>query len=316
MRSFYTILVVLLMGIRPVSGQVDSLVEVRHYHGKPGLNRARAWGVGTGQALVWTGTFIGLNQAWYKDYPRQSFHFFNDWPEWQQQDKLGHAWTTYHISRFSTNLWMWAGMPDKKAAIVGGLSGIAYLSIIEILDGFSAEWGFSTGDYMMNLAGAGLYTLQQLGWKEQRIQLKLSYRAYPYQPMDQDRAESLFGEGFVESLLKDYNAQTYWLTVNPRLFFPNSKWPAWLTLAIGHNARLMLGGRENKWQDESGNEVDRTDAERYRRLFLSFDIDLTRIPTRNKTLKTIFSVVNVLKIPAPTLEFDTRGGWKGHWLYY
>jgi hypothetical protein len=78
----------------------------------------------------------------------------------------------------------------------------------------------------------------------------------------------------------------------------------------------MLGGRENKWVDEGGNEINRTDAERYRRLFLSFDLDLTRIPTRNKTLKTIFSVVNVLKIPAPTIEFDTRGGWKGHWLYY
>jgi hypothetical protein len=78
----------------------------------------------------------------------------------------------------------------------------------------------------------------------------------------------------------------------------------------------MLGGRENKWTDENGNTVDRTDAERYRRIFLSLDLDLTRIPTRNKFLKSVFSVVNVLKIPAPALEYDTRGNWKVHGIYY
>jgi hypothetical protein len=290
----------------PVNGQPEN---------PTGLNRTRAWIVGGGQAALWAGALYGLNQAWYKDYPRQSFHFFNDWPEWQQQDKFGHAWSTYQISRFSSDMWRWAGMGENKAAIVGGLSSIAYLSIIEVLDGFSEKWGFSTGDMLMNIAGAALYTGQQLGWREQKFMLKFSYMPYNYMPMDQARAIELFGTG-IESVLKDYNAQTYWLSFSPRSFFPNSRWPAWLNLAIGHNARLMLGGRENVWMDENGNTVDRTDAERYRRIFLSLDIDLTRIPTRNKVLKSVFSVVNILKIPAPAIEFDTRGNWKGHWMYY
>jgi hypothetical protein len=167
----------------------------------------------------------------------------------------------------------------------------------------------------MNIAGAALYTGQQLGWRDQKFMIKFSYMHYDYLPEDQPRAEELFGTG-MERVLKDYNAQTYWLSFSPRSFFPNSRWPAWLNLAIGHNGRLMLGGRENTWTDENGDTVDRTDAERYRRMFLSLDLDLTRIPTRNKFLKSVFSVVNVLKIPAPALEFDARGNWKGHWIYY
>jgi hypothetical protein len=300
--------------------QLQAQVEVPHplpsRDSVPVVNHKRAWIVGGAQAVLWAGTLVALNEAWYKDYPKQPFHFFNDWPEWQQQDKFGHAWTTYHISRLSSDLWRWTGMTNNKAAVIGGISSIAYLSIIEVLDGFSEKWGFSTGDMAMNIAGAALYTGQQIGWRDQKFQLKLSYRAYDYLPMDEPRAEELFGTGAMERVLKDYNAQTYWLSFSPRSFFPGSRWPAWLNLAIGHNARLMLGGRENTWTDENGNTVDRTDAERYRRIFLSLDLDLTRIPTRNKFLKSVFSVVNMLKIPAPALEFDTRGHWKGHWVYY
>jgi hypothetical protein len=282
----------------------------------PSLHRDRAWVVGGTQAALWTGTLIVLNEAWYKNYPKEPFHFFNDWPEWQQQDKLGHAWTTYQVSRVSSDLWRWAGLPNNKAAWIGGLSSIAYLSIIEVLDGFSAEWGFSTGDMTMNILGAALYTGQQIGWRDQKFQLKLSYRPYPYLPGDEPRADELFGTGAAERLLKDYNGQTYWLSFSPASFSRKSWWPAWLNLAVGHNARLMLGGRENTWTDENGNMIDRTDAERYRRFFLSLDLDLTRIPTKSKALKTVFSVLSVLKFPAPAIELDSKGRLRGHWLYY
>ena len=277
---------------------------------------ARTWLVGGGQAALWAGTFVALNQAWYKDYPREPFHFFNDWPEWQQQDKFGHAWSSYQISRFSADMWRWSGVSRNKAAWIGGASGIAYLSIIEILDGFSSGWGFSTGDMLMNIAGAALYTGQELGWQDQKFQLKLSYHPYDYLPADEARAADLFGTGTMERVLKDYNAQTYWLSFSPRSFIPHSRWPAWLSLSVGHSAELMLGGRENVWTDENGQTVDRTDAARYHRLFLSLDIDLTRIPTRSRFFKSVFSVVSVLKVPAPALEYDTRGNWKAHWIYY
>ena len=78
----------------------------------------------------------------------------------------------------------------------------------------------------------------------------------------------------------------------------------------------MLGGEENKWIDEQGNEIDRTDIERYRKFFLSVDVDLTKIPVKKKWLKTVFSVVNMIKIPAPALEWNTSGNFKVHGLYF
>ena len=81
-------------------------------------------------------------------------------------------------------MWRWTGIKRKKAIWLGGISGVAYQSIIEILDGFSAEWGFSTGDMLMNITGSGSIFARQLAWKEQRIQLKLSYYPYSYDPGD------------------------------------------------------------------------------------------------------------------------------------
>jgi hypothetical protein len=279
-------------------------------------NKKRIWIVGGTQAALWTGSFIALNKAWYADYPKESFHLFNDWSEWQQMDKVGHAWTSYHLSRFSADMWRWTGIKDKKAVWFGGISGVAYLSVIEILDGFSAEWGFSTGDMLMNVAGAGLFVSQELGWKEQRVQLKMSYYPYTYAPEDQARAIDLFGQSAIEKILKDYNAQTYWLSANIHSFFPDSRIPRWLNLAVGYNARVMLGGTENIWTDEAGNTIDRTEIERYRRFFLSVDVDLTKIPVRNKFLRSVFSVVNMIKVPAPALEWDSRGKFTGHWFYF
>ena len=42
------------------------------------------------------------------------------------------------------------------------------------MDGYSAEWGASSGDIIANALGTGLYISQELLWKEQRITPKFS----------------------------------------------------------------------------------------------------------------------------------------------
>ena len=271
--------------------------------------------MGTANAALWTGTFITLNQAWYADYPRQPFHFFNDLPEWQQMDKAGHVWTAYQVSRLSGDVWRWTGIETKKAVWLGGISGLAYQSVIEILDGFSEKWGFSAWDMAANVVGAGAYVSQQLLWKDQRVLFKFSYFPYTYPPDLRLRASELFGSG-AERILKDYNAQTYWVSINLRSCMPGSGIPEWLSISLGYNARLMVGGRENIWTDGSGMTVDRSDIKRYRRFFLSADVDLTKIRTRSRFLRSVFSAVNMIKVPAPTLEFNTAGKVRLHGFFF
>ena len=258
------------------------------------------------EAALYAGSLIGLNELWYKDYPRSSFHFFNDNNEWMQMDKVGHVTTSYYVGRIGIGLYKWSGVKRKKAIWYGGMLGSVYQSTIEILDGFSSEWGFSLGDFAANTAGSFLVIGQELAWDEQRIVFKYSFRQSEFSSYRPD----LLGHNFQENILKDYNGQTYWLSVNPASFMSrSSKFPKWLNIAVGYGANGMTGGNFNPpYIDAGGNQVR---FDRYRQYYLSLDVDLTRIKTKSKFLRTVFYTIGFIKIPAPALEFN-KNGVKGH----
>jgi hypothetical protein len=209
-----------------------------------------------------------------------------------------------------------SGVPSGKAAWLGGISGLGYQTILEFLDAHSAQWGWSWADMAANAAGASIFTRQQLVWHEQRLQLKFS--AFPERyaaPELKQRAETLFGNRFPERLLKDYNAQTYWLSVNLQSVLRN-KVPEWLNIAVGYGAKGMYGGFENIARDDSGTILfDRRDIKRQRQWYLSPDIDWTKIRTKKPVVKTLFSVLNMIKVPAPALEWRS-GKLRGHWISF
>jgi len=290
---------------------------------RPGENlsvkqkKQRQWLVAGVSVVAYGGSLLILQRAWYEDDAKSPFHTFDDSNEWLRVDKFGHAWTAYTTGRISTRLWQWAGLPHKKAVWIGGLSGFIYLTGIEFLDAYSDKWGWSWGDMVANITGSGLFMAQELLWKEQRIQYKFSFHKNTYSdPMLEERADSLYGSSFYERMLKDYNAQTYWLSTNIKSFFPKSNWPSWLNIAVGYGADGMFGGFENKWTDESGNEVTRYDIPRVRQFYLAPDIDFTKIKTKSKFLRTTFELLNSFKFPAPTLMIDSKGKFKAYAIYF
>ncbi|MGZ4157571.1 MAG: DUF2279 domain-containing protein [Bacteroidia bacterium] len=260
------------------------------------------------EAVLYGGSLIGLNQLWYKDYPRSSFHFFNDNNEWLQMDKIGHATTACYIGRVGIHLLKWSGVERKKAIWYVGILGSVYQSTIEILDGYSSQWGFSIGDFSANTAGSFLVVGQELAWDEQRIVLKYSFQQSEfakYRPNE-------LGKNLQENLLKDYNGQTYCLSVNPSSFMSkNAKFPKWLNVAFGYGANGMTGAVFNPpYIDGNGNQIY---FQRYRQYYLSLDVDLTRINTRSRFLKTVFYSIGFIKIPAPSVELS-NGKVKGSLL--
>jgi len=272
----------------------------------PEQKRKRQWLIGGLNVVGYGASIIIFNNTWYEEYPKTSFHTFNDSKEWLQMDKMGHVWAAYNAGRASAAMWKWAGVSANKAAWIGGISSTAYLTIIEVLDGHSAKWGWSWGDMTANLFGSGLFISQQVGWEEQRVQFKFSFHYKNYSDsMLNARSDELFGSSGIERMLKDYNGQTYWLSANLRSFFPRSNIPAWLNVAIGYGAEGMFGGFENVWTDEdTGAPVDRTDMKRFRQWFLSPDIDFSKIKTNKKGLKLLFDFLNAFKFPAPSLEYS------------
>lgn len=279
-------------------------------------SNSRKWLIGSASAAVYAGSLMALNEAWYKQYPKSSFRILNDNGEWLQADKFGHMWTAYNTSRATTAAWRWAGLSENKAVWLGSLSGFSYMTVIEFLDGHSAEWGWSWGDMAANFTGAALYSSQQLLWHEQRIQYKFSTHRISYAPDLQTRANNLFGKSLPERLLKDYNVQTYWFSFNIHSFLPQSNVPKWLNISVGYGADGMFGGYKNIAYDKNGTIVfNRMDIKRYRQWYIAPDIDLAKIKTNSKVVRTLLTALNAFKIPAPALEFS-NGKLKGHWLMF
>lgn len=263
------------------------------------------------------GALVALNAAWYTQFPRSGFHFFNDDAEWLQVDKVGHAYSAYSESRAGRELWKWAGMPRKKAIWLGGLTGVGYQSIIEILDGFSSEYGFSVTDFGANVFGSGMFIAEELAWDDQRIRFKFSFHKKNYgQPDLNARADYLYGKTEIERFIKDYNAQTYWLSANIHSFFPQSKFPRWLSFSVGYGADGMFGARSNVAVDKNGTVIfDRSDLKRYHQWYISPDLDFSKIQTNKKGLKVLFFLLDAVKFPAPAIEYS-NGRFKGHWVVF
>ena len=269
------------------------------------LNKSRRNAVLISEASLATASLIGLNQLWYADYDRSKFHTTNDNDQWLQMDKLGHAFTSYQMGRVGAELLNWSGVSKKEQLLYGATLGFGFLTAIEILDGYSAEWGFSWGDVAANAAGTGLYVGQELLWDEQRIHLKFSFHQTKYATLNPDK----LGDGFLEEILKDYNGQTYWLSINLHSFFKKSKIPKWLNFAVGYSADGMLRGVEDI------DNILLTNKNRRRQFYLSFDVNLNELKTNSRFLKSIYRVFNVIKLPFPTLELSKNGG-VFHLLHY
>jgi uncharacterized protein YfiM (DUF2279 family) len=268
------------------------------------LNISRRNSVIITETSLATLTLVGLNQLWYADYPRSKFKTINDSGEWLQMDKLGHVFSSYQIGRLGASTLNWAGVNKKDQLLYGATLSLGFLTAVEVMDGFSEEWGFSWTDMAANVAGTGLFVGQELLWQEQRILMKYSFHRTDFAKQRPDK----LGNGFSEEFLKDYNGQTYWLSANIKSFFKTESIPNWLNLAFGYGADGMLTGDPNDPLFLNQNRI--------RQYYLSLDIDLSRIKTNSHILKTIFDVFNVIKIPFPTVEINDNGRVKWHYIYF
>jgi len=300
----FTIAFLMLIWLPGAGGLVAQVPAVADT-GSLGCN-CMAWtGAGLGASMA--GSIVLLDQAWYSGYDRAPLHSFNDGDEWLQMDKAGHFFSAYTLGAWGHKLLDRCDPGSRKALWWGTSSGLAFLTAVELLDGTSAAWGFSWWDMVANVSGSALYLGQELGWGEQRIRLKLSARHTSYAAM---RPE-LLGEGPVERILKDYNGLTLWISANPASFARTEGPFSWLNVAAGYSAEGMITASKPAGADAFGGGLLWQ-----RRYFLAPDIDLTRIKTRSKALRTVFFVLNSINIPTPALELNGSGQLKGHWIYF
>jgi len=301
--SNFAVLIFLTAILPPAAAQQDSTTYTQ-------FNKKKCILATTAIVAASSVSYIALDELWYNNYERTSLHSFNDNTEWLQMDKVGHFMTSYQLGIAGYETFRWCGMDEKHSTWLGGSLGTIYLTGLEILDGRSKAWGFSWGDETANFSGSLFFIGQQLLWNEQRVKMKFSFTP---SSLSHCRPEVL-GETFSQQILKDYNGQTYWMSGNISSFMSSeNNFPKWLNMAIGYGADGMTTAHD--YAESIGTCGDQ-DITRTRQFFLSPDIDLTRINTRSKFLKSFFRVISFVKLPFPVVEYSVDKGWFVHSFYF
>ncbi len=309
--------ILLFLNIFNCFAQEDSLLKHQaqndsFYKKKQRLKTVAAINIG-----LYAGSMATLYQTWYKNFPQSNFHTFNDITEWKQMDKTGHMYSAYTMSKYASEIWKSTDIDRKKRIWISGLAGITYLTVIEVLDGFSSQWGWSWGDIGANVVGSTLFISQELAWNQQKLHFKTSFHKKNYHDASLViRSNDLFGNSLAERSLKDYNGQTYWISADLKSFFSKSNIPDYFQISLGMGAEGMFGANENFSKDQNGNIVfNRPDIKRYRQWYLAPDINLSKIKTKHKSIKTALFILNALKFPTPAIEYSNSSlHWK--WMYF
>jgi len=201
------------------------------------------------------------------------------------------------------------GATRKEALIYGSSLGFILQLPIEIMDGIHEGYGFSWGDVVANTMGSAIVFGQELLFNEQLVKSKFSYRESGYSK----KSNGYFGETSLNRFFNDYNGHTYWFSLPINKINKNYQLPEWLSISVGYSANGMYGEFINV---TSFDGVDIPEAIRYRQFLLSLDIDWTRINTNSGFLKIVLKGMTFVKLPFPALEYNSKGQFKGYWIYF
>ena len=258
------------------------------------MNKKRLIGSSVSIASIYVGSIVSLQQVWYKESFQKDFHFFNDGKNWLQMDKAGHVFTAYNLSSILSGNFRWNGIKTKNSNLIGSAIGVSYLTSLEIMDGYSKDWGFSWWDMASNVGGAALFMGQEYAFSKQIFIPKFSFHTTKYASI---RPEVL-GSNFQEQLLKDYNGQTYWLSFSPGNLGIKS-FPKWLCLSFGYSADEKLVGNTEVYENYKSQ----------REFLFSLDVNLNELKVKNEFWKKVLKQVNIIKIPFPAVYLkDSKFG--------
>lgn len=238
------------------------------------------------------GDAIGFSKIADMQYNTEtsSFHFHEfrrDIQEYKQMDKIGHFVEAYFISYLSSKIYRWSGFSAKKSILFGSLTGLLWMTQIEVTDGFFKAWGFSYIDYTMNILGAGYSALQQL-YPEQLKAYRFKVSYWPSEAYKNKEYSTVS-----QSMLDDYEGFTWWFAVNLHDAMPKrwqNSYPKWLApwgLSVGY-------GVQNIAKDIFSGQ---------REIFIGLDFDITKIPTGDSgVLKFTKDMLNFVHLPLPAVR--------------
>ena len=251
-------------------------------------------------------SLVGINEVWYKNYARSDFHFFDDLKEWNGMDKIGHACTSYQLNKISHSLFKKNNI--KKPLLKSSVYTFGYMLGVELLDGYSTEWGFSIYDVIGNGLGTILYTFQERKFKNQPFKIKFSSNKSTYASC----RPSLLGENRLQQILKDYNGQTYWLTFNyNELWNKRIKLFDYIDFAFGYSIDGFTGGHNNPEISSCNCLISNcNNLKRTSQFIFSVDLNTSKIKNKHPILGKFLLPFDIVKIPFPAFILNNSKNFK------
>lgn len=225
--------------------------------------------------------------VWWKG-EKSSFHFewSYDWTYALGSDKFGHFYFPYVVTHVYSQLLEWSGLERWESLWYSASFAWLYQTFVEIRDGFSADWGFSWGDFGANTLGAAYPLLQEKYPYLKNYHFKISF--YP---------SKRFREGSHRVIFDDYESTYNWLSINVHNLLPDEiqkYYPPFINLAIGHSVKKL-----------------KIPSDRHHELFLALDWNLEGLPGDGWFWNLLKKNLNFYRIPAPAVKIYPGVVWYG-----
>lgn len=246
-------------------------------------------------AVMFGALYQNYNDFWLASNT-SPFHISNDPPYTMHSDKFGHAYYTYACTDLIKIAYREVGVAPKTAVWIGAGVTLLAQTMVEIGDGFrtgAPYFGFSPGDQICNILGAGLAVGKEYALELRRIDFKLGFKT-----------SEAYKQGAFSSILDDNESRYFWLTFN-FLDLIHEDMPKWLNLGFGY-------GVENIVTEQY--VPGRVRGVPTSLMYIGPDINLKALPIKGKVWEIIAEVLDHIRIPLPGLQVAPVVKW--HWLAY
>ncbi|HEX6161055.1 MAG TPA: DUF2279 domain-containing protein [Thermoanaerobaculia bacterium] len=226
-----------------------------------------------------------FKNAWWSGEHSDGFFWNADWDmEFRDQDKFGHMFGGYHLTRIGYAGLRAACVSKRKSLIASATYAALFQLQIEIFDARFKKYGFSYPDLLANTSGQVLAVAQELHPGLKAVKPTFSYR--------QTRA---LKNRLPTSELRpsiDYSGQTYWFSADVNRLLPDAAkpyWPSFIRFSAGHSI--------TDWNDIAGSPIRAR-----RKILLSLDLDPEKLPGNAPMWRSIKHTLSYYRFPAPALQ--------------
>lgn len=272
---------------------VDAKCQSPQYRAASRVGAATAF-IGA-QGVLWR----YFENAWWSGEEAKGFFFRADWDDdMRDQDKFGHFFGGYHLTRIGDAVLRNACISPRKAIAISAIYATLFQLQIELWDARFAKYGFSYPDLIANTAGMTYAVAQRKYPTLRRIKPTISYsRSSAMRARDAGRIP----DSEIRTSL-DYSGQTYWVSAEVDPFLPpeaRKYWPDAVRFSIGHSI--------TDWIDPVTGQSKRAQ----RKILLSLDLDASKLPGEHPLWRGVKNTLSYIRLPAPALQITPRADFIG-----